>query len=54
MLSDEISSVKIDERRLQEMKRQIIAAERKNIKTSEFTNQEMVKAIKKIIEKNAD
>lgn len=52
MLSDEIKKVPIDETKLFQMKKLIIAAERKNIKTGEFNSQDMVKAIRKIIETN--
>ena len=48
MLSDEIKKVPIDEKKLSQMKKMIISAERKNLKT-----QDMVKAIRKIIETNA-
>ena len=54
MLSDEIQKVEIDEQRLNRIKKLIITAERENIKTGEFTTQEMVKAIRKIIERNAE
>lgn len=53
MLSDEIQKVEIDEQKLNQMKNLIISEERKNIKTGEFTTQDMVKAIRKIIEKIA-
>lgn len=54
LLSDEIQKVPINEQKLNQMKRLIISAERQNIKTREFTNQDMVKAVRKIIEKNAE
>lgn len=54
MLSDEIKKVPINEQKLSQMKAQIIAAERKNLKTSEYATPDMVKAIRKIIEKSAD
>ncbi len=54
MLSDEISRVEIDETKLNQMKKLIISAERENIKTGELNSQDMVKAIRKIIEKNAE
>lgn len=53
MLSDEIKKVSIDDKKLSQMKKLIISAERKNIKTGEFNSQDMVKAIWKIIEANA-
>ena len=53
MLSDEIQKVEIDEQRLSQMKNAIIDLEN-NIKTGEFTTQDLVKAIRKIIEKTAD
>lgn len=53
MLSDEIKKVPIDEMKLSQMKKMIISAERKNLKTGEFNSQDMVKAIRKIIETNA-
>ena len=53
MLSDEIQKVQINEQKLNQMKKLIISAERQNIKTGEFTTQDMVKNIRKIIEKNA-
>ena len=51
MLSDEIKKVDINEQKLNQM---IISAERENIKTGEFTTQDMVKNVRKIIEKNAE
>lgn len=54
MLSDEIERVKIDESKLNQMKKLIISAERQNIKTSEFPSQEMVKTVRRIVEKSAD
>ena len=54
MLSDEIKKVNINEQKLNQMKKLIISAERENIKTGEFTTQDMVKNVRKIIEKNAD
>ena len=53
MLSDEIKKVPIDEKKLSQKKKMIISAERKNLKTGEFNSQDMVKAIRKIIETNA-
>ena len=53
MLSDEIKKAPIDEKKLSQMKKMIISAERKNLKTGEFNSQDMVKAIRKIIETNA-
>ena len=37
-----------------QMKKLIISAERRNIKTGEYTTQDMVKAIRRIVEKNAE
>ncbi len=54
MLSDEIKKVQINEQKLTQMKKLIISAERRNIKTGEYTTQDMVKAIRRIIEKNAE
>lgn len=54
MLSDEISKVVINEQKLNQMKQQIILAERNNIKTGEMNSQDMVRAIRKIIENNAE
>ena len=54
MLSDEIKKVQIDEQKLTQMKKLIISAERRNIKTGEYTTQNMVKAIRRIVEKNAE
>lgn len=54
MLSDEIQKVEINDQKLTQMKKLIISAERQNIKTGEYTTQEMVKAIRKIVENNAD
>ncbi len=54
MLSDEIQKVEINEQKLNQMKKLIIAAERDNIKTGELNSQDMVKAVRKIIEKNAE
>lgn len=54
MLSDEISKVIINEQRLKQMKNLIIAAERENIKTGEMNTQDMVKTVRKIVEKNAE
>lgn len=54
MLSDEIQKVDVNEQKLNTMKKLIISAERENIKTGSLAPQEMVKAIKRIIEKNVD
>lgn len=54
MLSDEIQKVQIKKQKLTQMKKLIISAERQNIKTGEFTTQDMVKNIRKIVEKNAE
>lgn len=54
MLSDQISEVQINEQKLNQMKKLIIAAERENIKTGELNTQDMVKAVRKIIENNAE
>lgn len=54
MLSDEIQKVPINEQKLNQMKKLIISAERQNIKTGEFTTQDMIKTVRKIIEKNAE
>lgn len=54
MLSDEIKKVQINDKKLLQMKMLIISAERQNLKTGEYATQDMVKAIRKIIEKNAD
>ena len=54
MLSDEIKKVEIDEQKLTRMKKIIVEAERKNIKTGEFTSSDMIKTIRTIIEKNLD
>lgn len=54
MLSDEIKKVPINEQKLSQMKKLIISAERQNLKTGEFTTPDMIKTIRKIIEKNAD
>lgn len=54
MLSDEIQKVEINEQKLNQMKKLIISEERRNIKTGEFTTSDMVKVVRKIIEKNAE
>ena len=54
MLSYEIKKVPISEQKLTQMKKLIISAERQNLKTGEYATQDMVKVIRKIIEKNAD
>ena len=54
MLSDEIAKVSIDGKKLSLMKNLIISAERENIKTGALNSQDMVKAVRKIIEKNAE
>lgn len=54
MLSDEIKKVEINEKKLSQMKKLIINAERDNLKTGKLLKSEMVKTIQKIIEKNAD
>ncbi len=54
MLSDEISKVVINEQKLNQMKNIIISAERENLKTGELSSQDMVKAVRKIVEKNAE
>ena len=53
MLSDEINKIEIDEKKLTQIKKLIISAERNNIKTGEYTTQDMVKTLCRIIEKNA-
>ncbi len=54
MLSDEIAKVSIDEKKLSLMKNLIITAERENIKTGAMNSQDMVKNVRKIIEKSAE
>lgn len=54
MLSDEIKKVPINEQKLSRMKKLIISAERQNLKTGEYATTDMVKTIRKIIEKNVD
>lgn len=54
MLSDEIQKVQISEQKLNQMKKLIISAERQNIKTGEFATQDMVKNVRKIVEKNLE
>lgn len=54
MLSDEIKKVYINEQNLSRMKNQIIEVERKNLKTSQFTTQDLVKLLSEIIEKNVE
>ena len=54
ILSDQIKKVDINDQKLNQMKKLIISAERENIKTGEFTTQDMVKNVRKIIEKNAE
>ncbi len=54
MLSDEIQKVQINEQKLNQMKKLIISAERQNIKTGEFSTQDMVKNVRKIVEKNVE
>lgn len=54
MLSDEIQKVQINDQKLNQMKKLIISAERQNIKTREFTSQDMAKNVRKIVEKNAE
>jgi hypothetical protein len=47
--SDYGSEVKIEEKKLNQMKLNILKAEQKNIKTREKSNDEMIEAIRKII-----
>jgi len=54
MLSDEIKKVPISEQKLTQMKKLIISEERRNLKTGEYATQDMVKMIRRIIEKKAD
>ncbi len=54
MLSDEIKKVEINEQKLNQIKKLIISSERENIKTGEFTTSDMVKNVRKIIEKNVE
>lgn len=54
MLSDEIKRVSINEQKLTQMKNSIISAERQNLKTGEHATQDMVKMLRKIIEKIAE
>lgn len=51
MLSDEIKNVAIDNSKLNAMKRLVIKVEKENLKTNENTSQDMVKNVRKIIEK---
>ena len=51
MLSDEIKNVAIDNSKLNAMKRLVIKFEKENLKTNENTSQDMVKIVRKIIEK---
>lgn len=51
MLSDEIKNVAIDNSKLKAMKRLVIKVEKENLKTNENTSQDMVKIVRKIIEK---
>lgn len=51
MLSDEIKNVAIDNSKLNAMKRLVINVEKENLKTNENTSQDMVKIVRKIIEK---
>ncbi len=50
MMSEKRSEVIIDEKKLNQMKLGIILVERKNLKTREKSNDEMVETIRKIIE----
>ena len=54
MLSDEIKKVDINEQKLNQMKKLIISAERENIKTGEFTTQDMVKNVSRRYIVNVD
>lgn len=54
ILSDEIQKVPINEQKLNQMINLIISAERRNIKTREFTTRDMVNAVRRIIEKYAE
>ena len=51
MLSDEIKNVAIDNSKLNAMKRLVIKVEKEDLKTNENTSQDMVKIVRKIIEK---
>ena len=51
MLSGEIKNVAIDNSKLNAMKRLVIKVEKENLKTNENTSQDMVKIVRKIIEK---
>lgn len=51
MLSDEIKNVAIDNSKLNAMKRLVVKVEKENLKTNENTSQDMVKIVRKIIEK---
>lgn len=51
MLSDEIKNVAIDNSKLNAMKRLVIKVEKENLKTNENISQDMVKIVRKIIEK---
>lgn len=51
MLSDEIKNVAIGNSKLNAMKRLVIKVEKENLKTNENTSQDMVKIVRKIIEK---
>lgn len=54
MLSDEIKKVQIDEQKLSLIKRLIKEAESQNLKTGEYATQDMIKIVRRIIEKNVE
>lgn len=54
MLSDEIKDINIEENKLNIIKQLIINEERKNLRTREKSNPEMVQLIKRIIESTVD
>ncbi|MCB2291340.1 hypothetical protein LGK97_16560 [Clostridium sp. CS001] len=49
MISDSITEINVDQKKLNQMKLNILKIERDNIKTREKSNDEMVESIRKII-----
>ncbi|WP_176528280.1 hypothetical protein [Priestia megaterium] len=50
MISKKPTEIEIDQKKLNQMKLNILRAEQNNLKTREKTNEEMIETIRKIIE----
>ena len=51
---EELKSIEVDEQKAEKLLRKIIMQEKKNIKTKEFSDHQMVKNIMKMIEEEVE